>query len=337
GKPTNDTAKADTKPTKADTKGAKADTKGAKADTKGAKADTKSDKSKRDKSRPTSLSRQEENDIIKSKDIQAKMKYRKISKFIALALVLCLILTGGTWGVLYFIDYNNMKIVIGRDDARGLSLSSTSDFRNPTIKLNMKGPDKMDAITYQDIVITDNLGKEGSHSGAEYIAYTFFLKNMSEKFECDYNTSIVLLRNILDVDSAIRMMVMTTTADGASDINVYAKARDDNQSPEYVAYDSDIAETQTPVPLDFLNIRLEGFLKTNLTTPFEGIVQETKGSVYYINRAKVHRLQPHEVVKYTCILWLEGTDAQCKDKIRGGDCSISMQFDVAGYGDIEIA
>ena len=67
---------------------------------------------------------------------------------------------------------------------------------------------------------------EGPHNGNNYMAYTFFVKNIGED-ETEYRTTIDILSVIKNVDDAIRVMVYKN-----GQKTVYAKRRPDTYEPE---------------------------------------------------------------------------------------------------------
>ncbi|MGN0771420.1 MAG: hypothetical protein ACI4MI_02415 [Christensenellales bacterium] len=288
------------------------------------------------KKRPVTkdLSDEQKLDIIRNKTVEEKMKRRTVSKWIALLLLIALLITGSVWGVLSLIDYNSMKISINKDST-GLALSETADFSKPATMLDMKGPDVMEAMTYSDIRIdSETITKEGPHGSSGYIAYTVFLKNVADYKSLKYKTAITLPKAAKDVDKAIRIMVVTYRDGQEPDIKVYAEAKAPD-TPEYIAYNSDDFELQQPITLSMLNAGKGGFegaiqLSSNKTQPFLGYVEGSWD--YHIDLIQGQDLGPSEVVKYMVIMWLEGSDAQCKDDILGGYCTVEIEFTVEEYG-----
>ena len=67
---------------------------------------------------------------------------------------------------------------------------------------------------------------EGPHNGNNYLAYTFFVKNIGER-ETSYRTTIDILSVIKNVDDAIRVAVYLN-----GEKTVYAKRKPDTFEPE---------------------------------------------------------------------------------------------------------
>lgn len=290
------------------------------------------------KKRPVTkdLSDEQKLDIIRNKTVEQKMKRRTVSKWIALLLLVALLITGSIWGVLSLVDYNSMKISINKEST-GLALSETADFSKPSSMLDMKGPDVMQAMTYSDVRIdSDTLTKEGPHGTSGYIAYTVYLKNVADYKSLTYKTAITIPKSAKDVDKALRLMVVTYRDGQEPDIQVYAETKTPDM-PEYIAYDSDDFELQKPISLAMLNAGKDGFegaiqLSTNQTKPFLGYVEGSWD--YHIDLIQGQTLGPNEVAKYMVFMWLEGSDAQCKDEIIGGYCTVEITFSVQDYQDI---
>lgn len=292
------------------------------------------------KKRPVTkdLSDAQKLDIIRNKTVEQKMKRRTVSKWIALLLLIALLITGSAWGVLSLVEYNSMKISIDKDST-GLVLSETADFAKPTSFLDMKGPENMDQTTYSRLDMRkETLAKEGTLGASGYIAYTMYLKNAAEYKSLQYTTNIVLKNKKKDAEKAMRIMVVTYRQDAEPEIVVYAEQKAED-TPEYIAYDSDDFELQKPISLAMLNAGKEGFdgaiqLKTNETQPFKGYSGVEGDWEHYIDKITDQQLNAGEVVKYTVYMWLEGSDAQCKDEIIGGYCTVEITFSVQDYQDI---
>lgn len=306
------------------------------------------------KKRPVTndLSEAQKLDIIRNKTVEQKMKRRTVSKWIALLLLIALLITGSAWGVLSLVEYNSMKISIDKEST-GLVLSETADFAKPTSFLDMKGPENMAQTTYSRLDMREEtLAKDGALGASGYIAYTMYLKNAAEYKSLQYTTNIVLKNKKKDAEKAMRIMVVTyredhreTQEDGSEkivytepEIVVYAEQKAEDTS-EYIAYDSDDFELQKPISLAMLNAGKDGFegaiqLTTNETKPFLGYSGVEGDWEHYIDKITDQQLTAGEVVKYTVFMWLEGSDAQCKDEIIGGYCTVEITFSVQDYQDI---
>jgi hypothetical protein len=39
-------------------------------------------------------------------------------------------------------------------------------------------------------------------------------------------------------------------------------------------------------------------------------------------------VEPEEIIKYTVVVWVDGDDPECLDKVKGGDVKMSLTFSV---------
>ncbi len=279
------------------------------------------------------LSDKELDDIIRSQNVRKNLRARIVSKWVAIFCIIALLLTGGAWGVLNFIEYNNLKIVI-QDKYGNLSISEKPDFSDPSSFLIMKGPGSFTNITYTHIALDEDVLKlAGNISQGAYIAYSFFLRNTSKDTPCEYFNSITLSRWHNNMDAALRVMMIKQSNNGEDrEISVYAKERPDNNQPEAICYDIDDLVLQKPIPQPEIIKKWGGIIQENTTKKFIGIQQVDSENVYYIDSIKDQKLNPMETVKYTYFIWIEGSDAQCKDDILNGYCTVSIQYAVQSLG-----
>ncbi len=216
------------------------------------------------------LSKKEQDAIIVNKAMRAASKRRTATKVIVIVLLATLLLSGGTWGVLSFIEANSMMISIS-NAKEGLTLATSPDFAEKTSKLKMGGPDKMDAYTYPYFNMdSDVLGKDGAHHGQNYICYSFYLMNISPTTACEYTMGIKFTKDTKGVSSAVRILIVESDEGCQKEVDsirVFAKAKADGTA-ESIAYD-DCIEDQTPLFLEQLNVK-NNYLSSNMTEPFVG-------------------------------------------------------------------
>ena len=117
--------------------------------------------------------------------------------------------------------------VPGDGDGATIALSENPEFSESYTKLFADPLDEMDNITEAWIPSdVDSDEYYGSHNGMAYIAYTFYLKNTSDK-TISYNMSIDIEKNELGVDEAIRVKVYHN-----GEPTTYAKYKKDSLEPE---------------------------------------------------------------------------------------------------------
>ena len=287
------------------------------------------------------LTKKEQDNIIVSKAMKAASARRVATKVIVIVLAISLVLSGGAWGVISFIEANSMMISIN-EKKEGLALSNDSSFENPTTKIVMKGPPTMDAYTYPWFSSDTILGSDGAHHGANYICYSFYLKNVSPTNACLYTLGIKFTKDTKDVSSATRILLIESDEGCENEVyqaRCFAKAKEDGTA-EYVSYD-ECLPNQQGLLLETLD-KSNAILNTNMTYPFmEQLYNNETGEElgYYAFRESNRRLSHNAYIKFTVVIWLEGTDLQCDNTILGGKCTIQFEFtldellEVEYYGD----
>lgn len=264
------------------------------------------------------FNKSKQDEIIKNQKIRAASKRRTATTVIIVFLLCALLLTGATWGTIAFIDANSMRIVVDKSNVGDISISKTADFSSPSTVLKMNGPDEISNITYDWIVKDELFGKEGDHHGDNYIAYSFFLKNVSDS-NILFKSSIVLNYVSKDIERAVRIVII----EDEEKATCYAVTRSDG-TPEYIAYDTDDKATQQPLPLG--ESRLDELLSTNVTTSFSA--DEPKDNNVEVFESADTFLAVDEVKKYTVLIWLEGSDSDCMDAILGAKVNFEFNFRV---------
>lgn len=155
----------------------------------------------------------------------------------------------------------------------------------------------MDNITEEWIPEDVDSGNySGSHNGdangdgrVDYIAYTFYLKNVGRE-DADYNASIDILSVDLNADEAVR-------------VKVY-------RNGEAITYGKKpVKGTENDKNAKF------------------GIDEYFPTSNKVMER-KVTDFKTGTVDKYTVVIWLEGEDPECVDDIMGGEVKLSMTFNI---------
>ncbi len=106
-----------------------------------------------------------------------------------------------------------------------LSLSETPDFANPTTRLNADAIEN--ATNISGLSIPENVDQiNGQHNGPNYIAYTFYVKNVGIE-AVTYEYTVNILNVTKGVDEAVRIRLYV---DGEE--TTYAKTKSDGTGPE---------------------------------------------------------------------------------------------------------
>lgn len=135
-------------------------------------------------------------------------KYTVMRRLCAILAVVLIAIISLVYAISYFYDkFGSFTVKIDKYDMvrQGLSLSETPEFDRTTSRLNADIVYDMTNISGEDLPA--NIDRvNGSHNGADYIAYTFYLTN-SGKDTITYSGEIVMEKITGNVDEAIRVAV----------------------------------------------------------------------------------------------------------------------------------
>lgn len=124
-----------------------------------------------------------------------------------------------------FLDYLGNFTVRLASRPGSLALSTTSDFSVMTERLKARPLSGANNISVNDL--PSDLDKyEGEHGTRNYLAFTFYLKNVGE-LSCTYSAQINITEVTRNVDEAIRIRVYYN-----GEYQDYAKPKKDNSGPE---------------------------------------------------------------------------------------------------------
>lgn len=167
--------------------------------------------------------------ITSAASIGSKLyKGKMLLRVLLVAILTLMAFMLGMYGATAVVSDGGQYTVFISDDSKsmqGISLSETSDFANPTVRLECKGIDSMTNISERNL--PNGLHDlEGSNNGAHYIAYTFFLKNIGEN-PINVEESMQIDSTIKGTDEAVRVRVYKN-----GEVKTYAKLGADGM-PEY--------------------------------------------------------------------------------------------------------
>ena len=150
----------------------------------------------------------------------AKVVHKKEVMLKLSAVIACITVTFLTafYGLVTFANsIGNFTVkVVEDDETYAISICDNSSFDNPTTLLHADILDSMDNIT--ESWISEDVDEiDGPHNGENYIAYTFYVKNVGTK-PIDYSSSIEILSVKKNADEAIRVKVYKN-----GESTVYAK------------------------------------------------------------------------------------------------------------------
>ena len=223
-------------------------------------------------------------------------RYRRFTKLIPIIIGLCLLLLliGYVISVLY-MKFGAFTVMVNKFDHLdyALSLSESPSFDTTTSRLNAGIDDEITNIDGRNL--PDYLNNiDGAHNGDNYIAYTFYCKNVG-RATFAYTYDLYIANMTLDCEKAARIRLYV---DG--EYNDYAYARTDG---------------------------VEG--------PEPGTVPFQSGNT--VVKKNITNFKPGDYTKYTVVIWLEGNDPECVDKILGGQMKVDMAMNIIRDDDDEYA
>ena len=216
-----------------------------------------------------------------------------------------------------FENNSTFKLTIRSSDSRCV-LSEGLD-SEPTDTLTAVKAEQVTNITYDWLPANLDTVQDGLHNGRNTLAYTFYVTNTDDHTHSCY-TNLSIIRAIHDIDEAIRVMVylngdpeVFAKVNKTTDINgdplpfetIYEKAPGDPNEKE----DPDIQNTTRIATTDVLQ-PVTAF--TDNTVFMGGIVDMD--------------LEPGQSVRFTIVIWVEGEDPECLDKIRDGSIELDWKF-----------
>ena len=216
-------------------------------------------------------------------------RYRLWTKFLPIIiLIFALILIVGYVASVLYMKFGAFTVSVNKFDNHdyALSLSESPGFDVYSSRLNAEIAEEItniDGSTLPDWL--DNI--DGEHNGDNYVAYTFYCKNMGTK-TLTYSYEMYIANMIFEVEKAARVRLYVN-----GDYVDYAYARTDG---------------------------IEG--------PEPGTTAFQTGNT--IVKKYIENFKPGDITKYTVVIWLEGPDPDCVDKIIGGEFKIDMRMEVTG-------
>jgi len=289
--------------------------------------------------------RKENEYIIKNKRVRRQSRRRTVIIILLVFLLIMAILAGAAYTIMQFVDDSNFRVSVSQTGRAWLSLSKDYEFTNPTSVLDVSAPKNMDNSTlcnYIDSRLHEIYDAKGGYdkdeSGKYFIATSFYLKNSSKR-PIFYREIITLDRAMKGMEKAIRVMVIRDLEPpddkDLGTITVYAAPmcdesgntlKDEAGNPipeEVVPAGSGISDYKPQT-----NPYYEGFSFNEEDIRADGIwmTKPFLGDGYVMNNEPDDPLEIGQIIKYTIVIWLEGQDAQCVDRILGGQVKLAVEF-----------
>ena len=155
-------------------------------------------------------------------------RYRILMRVLPIMMAVIIALLGVVYVIsLLYDNYGSFTVTVNKmDNAKyALTLSETPDFANPSGRLNCKANEEITNIEGSKLPLDLN-DIDGSHNGANYVAYTFYCKNAGST-EISYEYKIVISNMSLDIEKAIRVRLYVNGV-----YTDYARTKTDGTGPE---------------------------------------------------------------------------------------------------------
>ena len=222
-------------------------------------------------------------------------RYRVWQKMVPVGILIAVLalVIGYVVSVLY-MKFGSFTVSVNKLDGLNyaLSLSESPGFETYTSRLNA---DIAEEITNIDgSTLPDWLNNvDGAHNGDNYVAYTFYCKNMGKK-TVTYSYEMYIANMTYEVEKAVRVRL-------------------------YV--DDFLYDQEGSHWADYAYARTDG-----VEGPEPGTVPFQTGNT--VVKKMIEHFTPGDITKYTVVIWLEGPDPDCVDKILGGEFKVDMIMEV---------
>lgn len=210
----------------------------------------------------------------------------------------------------FYTQSGEFIIRVDHPGEKSLVISDTMDFSQELITLNGTAINNADNISIFDIN-PEVMEIDGDHNGPDYIAYTFYVKNIGHN-PITYTYNLSIQRSTKGMDEAAwvllyhngqQQILAKESKAGGAEIqqgNYEYPFKEDAKKPEQYSYDEE----------------------TGIYT----LTTEIFASSKIVEMAERPEIQPEEVDKFTVVIWLEGEDPECVNDILGGTIEMMMKL-----------
>lgn len=210
----------------------------------------------------------------------------------------------------FYTQAGEFVIRVDHPGEKRLVLSDTPDFEEELLVLNGTAIDETDNISIFDID-TEVANIDGDHNGANYVAYTFYVKNIG--FDpITYDYSLNIRRCTKGIEKATWVMLYY------NDQHQILAAESAKGGPESQSSTWEFPFMDTVRDSDQFTYDEETGIHTLNTHPF--------ASSKVVENDVRPDIQPQEIDKFTVVIWLEGEDPECINDILGGSIEFIMNF-----------
>jgi len=294
--------------------------------------------------------------IYTRKSVERKVHRRRLATALLVFVLIAILVVGAIYAILSFIDFQSFRISVDSSSRKVLSLSKDYDFTDPTSTLSTSGPETVMDTTLSRIPLKAIMQTDGTYGQDDdnYIANSFYLINWTEE-EQHYREKITITNSYKGLEDCIRVLVVKqeSVLDEATGewvlpndeehtkYIVYAAAKKSENAiggfDEQVAYLND-EEGNPTLPLYVIHSSADDSYNSyeELTLQKEkdrfspedywycqsffaansGIVVDTE---YF-------PIRPKQKIRYSIVVWIEGTDEDTTNIKLGGKVSMEVKF-----------
>lgn len=235
--------------------------------------------------------------------------FRVVAAKQGIAIIVGILLSGYVMAAFY-TSSGEFIIRVDHPGEKFLVLSETTDFSEELITLKGRAVPDADNISIFDID-PQVAYKDGEHNGPDYIAFTFYVKNLNPD-PITYTYSLNIQKATEGIENAAWVMLYHNGKQ-----QIFAKESSSGTS------ESQFAEWQFPFREDALDPQQYIFHEAT------GMYQlQTKkfASETMVAMGQREELPSQEYDKFTVVVWLEGEDPECVNDILGGTIEMMMRF-----------
>lgn len=245
---------------------------------------------------------------IGSKSITRSI-FRMVAAKQGIGVITGVLLTGYVMAAFY-TEAGEFVIRVDHPGEKKLILSDTPDFPEELITLTGTAIPEADNISIFDID-TQVAEIDGDHNGPDYVAYTFYVKNISHD-PITYNYTLSIKRATKGIEEAAWVLLYHN-----GEQQILAK---EGKTGEPERQYADI-----PFPFE-AEVRDEAQYSYDKKTGIYTLETKPFASSKVVATAQRDELQPQEIDKFTVVIWLEGEDPECINDILGGSIEMMMKF-----------
>ena len=210
----------------------------------------------------------------------------------------------------FYTHAGEFVIKVEHPGEKKLILSDTPDFPEELITLNGKAIPNADNISIFDVA-PDVVEVDGEHNGIDYVAYTFYVKNIS-LMPITYDYTLHIKRATKGIEEAAWVMLYHNGQQ-----HIFAKESKsggaESQHAEFEFPFKDMAGDIGQYSYDE---------KTGIYT----LTAKPFASSNVVSTNQRPEIQPQEIDKFSVVIWLEGEDPECVNDILGGTIEMMMKF-----------